>query len=445
VAFRISPPGKLSGSVRLPGDLGLTLSSLAFGMISGRSVTIANPSPAPDVENLRRFLREQGAQFTVTPEGFILHGGQFAGDLSISETVPGEVLHILAASAAFSPCTVRIVNRAHRRDRIIRRLLPLFRSLGLPERSFASGEESVSITGNGAPLPERISVASAWEMEAVLAAAIAAGKPITIAHPGQTASHVLRIMEALGARNTEAPGRDYNPDELARRLAKISRERPLEESRFRGTCVDAEIRIPGDTTLAAAVAGAAAVIARSDVTLREVLWEPGRKGFFEALRRMRGTVEWTPKRGYSFEAAEVRVKGSGLEGIQITPALAQTMHSELPVLGAVAVSARGETVLRDPDAGPGLGREAFRILKAGLETLGAHIGDYREGLVVKGPRELKGARVQSDGVPGIALALALAGMIAAGETEIVDYEPDAYPLREFGGEYVPALTARPAP
>ena len=118
----------------------------------------------------------------------------------------------------------------------------------------------------------------------------------------------------------------------------------------------------------------------------------------------------------------------------------QTMRSELHLLGAVAVSARGETVLRAPDTGSGMGREDFRALKEGLETLGAHIGDYRYGMVVKGPRELKGAKVQSGGAPGIALALALAGMVASGETEIMDFEPDAYPLREFWGDYVKTLT-----
>lgn len=431
MTLRISSPGKLNGSIRLPGDLGLTLSSLAFGMVSGRSVTISNPSPAPDVEILKEFLREWGAQFTITPEGFIIHGCRFAGERSISEQVSGEALHILAASAACSPCTIRIENRSNRLDPILRRLLPFLRSLGLPENRIVSDGEAVTISGGEATLPDRVCVNSAWEMETVLAAALTARNPITIAHHGQIASHVLRIMESLGARNSDETGRDSNPDELTRRLAKISRERPREESRFEGNCGDCEIRIPGDTALASAIAGAAAVIARSDITLRDVLWEPGRKGFFEALRRMRGNIEWNPKRGFSFEASDLRIKGSSLEGIRITPALAQVMRFELPVLGAVAISARGETVLRDPEHSPGIGRERYRILKAGLETLGAHVGDYREGLVVKGPRELKGARVRSDGVPGIALALTLAAMTASGTTEIADYEPDQYPVREF--------------
>ncbi len=441
MTIRISPPGKLTGAVRLPGDIGLTLSSLAFGMISGRSVTISNPSHAPETGKLRELLRDWGAQFTVTPEGYILHGGPVEGERIIPVDTPGEALHILAAAAAFSSGAVRILNRSNHRDRILRRLLPLLRSLGLPENHIVSGEDAVLIKG-GAALPERVSADSAWEMEAVLAAAMAAGTPVAISHPAQNSSHVLKIMDLLGARRPDVPGSGPVPDELARRLAKISRERPREESRFEWNCVDTEIRIPGDTALAAAVAGAAAVIARSDVTVRDVLWEPGRRGFFEALRRMRGTIEWAPKRGYSFDVADVRVKGSSLEGIQTTPAQAQTMRSELAVLGAVAVYARGETVLRDPGAGPGVGREAFRILKAGLETLGAHIGDYREGLVVKGPRELKGAGVESGRVPGIALALALAGTIASGETEIVDCEPDAYPAGDFVEKLIPALTGQ---
>ena len=228
------------------------------------------------MDNFKKFLGEWGAQFTVTPEGFILHGGQLADERTITDAVPWEALHILAASAAFSPGTTRFVNR----NQSLRRLLTFLCSLGLPESCIVSEGEDVLIKDGGKTLPERVRANSAWEMETILAAAMAAGKPVAIAHPGQIASHVLRIMDALGAHNPDVPGRDANPDELARRLAKISRERPRDESRFEWNCRDAEIRIPGDVTLAAAVAGAAASIARSDVTIREVLWEPGRKGFF---------------------------------------------------------------------------------------------------------------------------------------------------------------------
>jgi 3-phosphoshikimate 1-carboxyvinyltransferase len=157
---------------------------------------------------------------------------------------------------------------------------------------------------------------------------------------------------------------------------------------------------------------------------------------------MRGTIQWNPKRGYTFDASDIQVKGSSLEGIHITPALAQTMITELPIVGAIAASARGETILREPEKTIGIGREAYKTLKSALEKLGAHVGEYREGLVVKGPREMKGTTVQSNGIPGIALALALAGINASGCTEITDYDPQSYPLYLFLNEGIKALAQR---
>lgn len=429
--FRISSTGTLAGDVRLPGDRGLTLSIMAFGMISGRSVTLAHPSPALDVERFRRFLESTGARFTPTPEGFILHGRAPEGEISVPDDLPAEVFHIMTASAAFSQGTVRIVNRSTRRDRLLRGLIPLLLPLGLGERDMREEGGDLIISAAGSSLPERVSVSSPLEFETAVSAAMASRRPVVIAHPAHVVSPTMRILDSLGARGKRPENRDGGGDELARRLAKMSRERPLVESRFEWDCADCEIRIPGDTSLAAALAGAGAVLARSDITIRNVLCEQGRKGFFEALRRMRGTIEMTPTRGYSFDAADFQVRGSSLEGIHLTPPQARTMRSELMILGAVAASAKGKTILGGPDSGPNLERATFRALKSGLETLGAHIGDYRDGIVVKGPREMSGAEVDSDGVPGVALALAVAGLTAAGSTDILGFTPDEYPIREF--------------
>ena len=93
--------------------------------------------------------------------------------------------------------------------------------------------------------------------------------------------------------------------------------------------------------------------------------------------------------------------------------------------------AAGETVVSDITDGLGPGRDVFSALAHGLEMLGAHVGDYADGIVIKGGQELRGNLVDSCLSPGIALALAVAGLNSSGTTTVFGFEEDAFPVNEF--------------
>jgi len=53
-----------------------------------------------------------------------------------------------------------------------------------------------------------------------------------------------------------------------------------------------------------------------------------------------------------------------------------------------------------------------------LGAMGASVSERPDGLVIEGPTRLRGARVRSGGDHRIAMALAVAGLVAEGETRI---------------------------
>jgi len=57
-------------------------------------------------------------------------------------------------------------------------------------------------------------------------------------------------------------------------------------------------------------------------------------------------------------------------------------------------------------------------MTAGLRAMGADIEPAADGWVIRGPRRLEGARVDSFGDHRVAMSLAIAAMLAGGETEI---------------------------
>ncbi|HEX2679697.1 MAG TPA: 3-phosphoshikimate 1-carboxyvinyltransferase, partial [Candidatus Dormibacteraeota bacterium] len=62
--------------------------------------------------------------------------------------------------------------------------------------------------------------------------------------------------------------------------------------------------------------------------------------------------------------------------------------------------------------------DRLEAMAEGLSAMGADITVEEDGWVINGPRELEAARVDSAGDHRVAMALAIAGLIADGKTEI---------------------------
>jgi 3-phosphoshikimate 1-carboxyvinyltransferase len=105
------------------------------------------------------------------------------------------------------------------------------------------------------------------------------------------------------------------------------------------------------------------------------------------------------------------------------------MIDEFPLLAVVATQAEGVTVVRD--AAELRVKETDRIAVIALELakMGARIDPQPDGFVVTGPTLLQGTVVDSHGDHRIAMALAVAGLIARGETVVqnADCIADSFP------------------
>ncbi|MFC1537888.1 hypothetical protein ACFL6H_00560 [Candidatus Latescibacterota bacterium] len=429
----ISSHVSLTGKTAVPGDLGLTLTTLAFGMLSGSEITIKNPSPSPEVGNLLSFLGQHGAEFERTDNTIQFRGGRFEGDVLIDENVPDAVLHCIICQAVFSASSVRISGGAGDRNHITRFIPELLKQCGLPEENVRSNGDDMVIDRADFSPEKIVHAASVWAFEAVVSAAASSGSRIVVSYPPAAVDHIIGLLTFLGFHISLTDTADTNDIEISRRLSrakgKKGREiRSIEWPEKKGGIID----IPGDSTIAAAVCTAASLLERSNVTVEHVVWATGRRGFFEALRRMKANIEWTPYTSKRiFGSARIKMKWSRSEGIHVTSEQAGTMIPELLILGVVGAYATGKTVIGDPPDFPGHGRDVYNILARALETLGAHAGDYTEGIALHGVQELRGAVVDSAGNPGVALALAVAALKAAGTTSITGIESNEYPFNEF--------------
>jgi 3-phosphoshikimate 1-carboxyvinyltransferase len=109
---------------------------------------------------------------------------------------------------------------------------------------------------------------------------------------------------------------------------------------------------------------------------------------------------------------------AGLHSIQVGAGSAAEMIDELPILAVAATQMPGRSVIAG--ASELRVKESNRIdaMAEGLAAMGADITAVHDGWMINGPRHLEGARVSSQGDHRVAMALAVAGLIADGNTEI---------------------------
>jgi 3-phosphoshikimate 1-carboxyvinyltransferase len=136
-------------------------------------------------------------------------------------------------------------------------------------------------------------------------------------------------------------------------------------------------------------------------------------------------IAWEP-------VADFEVRSSTeLQSLNVTGSMAAEMIDELLVLAVAATQLPGESVIAG--AGELHLKESDRIaaMAEGLAAMGADITAMDDGWMIRGPSRLDGARVQSHGDHRVAMALAVAGLLAGGSTEIEDAECVAISYPDF--------------
>jgi 3-phosphoshikimate 1-carboxyvinyltransferase len=118
--------------------------------------------------------------------------------------------------------------------------------------------------------------------------------------------------------------------------------------------------------------------------------------------------------------ADVTVSGNIRLPIEITGEDVPRMVDELPLIALLATQADGTSVIRG--AQELRWKEVDRIAEVvqALSALGADIDEQVDGFVVRGPTLLSGTVVSSRGDHRLAMMLAVAGCVAAGETTVTD-------------------------
>jgi 3-phosphoshikimate 1-carboxyvinyltransferase len=118
----------------------------------------------------------------------------------------------------------------------------------------------------------------------------------------------------------------------------------------------------------------------------------------------------------------IRVTNSRLEGTTISGSTVARMIDEFPVLAVAATQAHGITCVRDAIELRYKESNRIETLAQELNKMGAGIEPTDDGFVVRGPVRLTGSVVSGRGDHRLAMSLAVAGLVADGETIVEGWE-----------------------
>jgi 3-phosphoshikimate 1-carboxyvinyltransferase len=202
------------------------------------------------------------------------------------------------------------------------------------------------------------------------------------------------------------------------RLERRERGVTLHPGPLHGTTV----QVPGDISSAAFLLVAGAIVPDAHVTVAGVGVNPTRTGLLDVFAAMQVPVARAPVEvpGDGERIAGLSVQTAEPTGTTVGGSVIPRLIDEIPALAVLAAIARGETEIRD--AAELRVKESDRIaaVKRELGKMGVRVDERPDGMVIPGGQRFRGAHVASGGDHRMAMALAVAGLVADGETVIED-------------------------
>ena len=388
---------KLDGAIRVPGDKSISHRALILGSIASGRSRLGGLSPGADVQSTRRCMQELGAELDgVMLDGRGLHGLHAAdGPLDCGNS--GTTMRLLAGLLAAQQFESELVGDESLSRRPMDRVVAPLREMG------ARASWPPLQVGGQAPLHgfgHTMAKPSAQVKSAILIAALFADGMTSVVEPIKTRDHTELMLKAMGAA--------VDVDGLRVRVEPATRLEPL------------DLDIPGDLSAAAFWLVAAGLMPGSRVRLEGVGVNPTRTAFIDLLLGAGFQVNFSRPRFAGGEPV-ADLEGSSaaaLRSLHVNGDKAAEMIDELPVLAVAATQIPGRTVISG--AAELRVKESNRIeaMEEGLVAMGADVTAVEDGWVINGPRYLEGAKVSSHGDHRVAMALAVAGLIADGKTEI---------------------------
>ncbi len=393
----------LEGDVLLPADKSIAHRSALFAALGDGSSTIRNYPDSADPQSTLAALRQLGIRAEGDRAALEVEGRGLEGLSPSARPIDcgnsGTTMRLLAGLLAGQPFDSTLVGDASLSRRPMDRIALPLREMGA-RISLTNGHAPIKVTGGQAlhGIEYKLPVASAQVKSCVLLAGLFASGTTTVVESETSRDHTERM---LGLTTIDLQGVRHVGVSQGYRIAAR------------------EWVVPRDFSAAAFFIVAGSIVSQADIRLEKVGLNPTRSVLLDVLRAMGADiVVFNETQDGGEPVGDLRIRSADMEGVTISGDLVPSLIDEIPVLAVAGAVAGGRTEIRD--AGELRVKETDRIRATvdNLRRLGARIEELDDGFVVEGGASLHGADVDSFDDHRIAMSMAVAGLVAEGETTI---------------------------
>ncbi|HAM39728.1 MAG TPA: 3-phosphoshikimate 1-carboxyvinyltransferase [Elusimicrobia bacterium] len=397
---------KITGEIEVSPDKSISHRALMISAISEGTSRIKNFLNADDCISTMNCLKNLGIDITNKKDEVIVRGK----GLKLQE--PKKVL-----DAGNSGTTVRLLSGILAGQEFITKITgdeslsrrPMKRIVEPLERMGANintnnGCLPIEIKGgNLKPINYESKISSAQLKSCVLLAGLYADNITGFTEPEKSRDHTERMLKNFGAEVFV----NWNTVSV-RGKAKL-----------RAT----DVFVPGDISSAAFFIVAAAIVKNSKLKIKNVGINSTRVGIVDVLRRMGSHLSIENKKEVGNEPmGDIIIESSDLISTEIKKEEIPFLIDEIPVIAVAATQSNGITKITGAKELRVKETDRLSAISTELKKMGADITELEDGLIIKGPTKLKGATVNSYKDHRIAMSLAIASLVAEGNTEIIDKE-----------------------
>jgi len=408
--MKITRASNLSGRLTMPGDKSMSHRAAMFAAIAEGTTKIGNFAASADCASTLGCLSALGIGVEREGSNVTVKGAGKNGftkpksDLDCGNS--GTTMRLMAGILSGQRFESVLTGDESLQKRPMKRVIDPLTQMGASIAS-ENGCAPLRIKGSGlAGLEYRLPVASAQIKSCVLLAGLFADGETTVIEPTPTRDHTERMLRWFGCELIEETA------DSGKRIT-ISGDHVLKANDF---------VVPGDVSSSAFFLVAAACLPGSSLVLENVGLNPSRIAVIDALKRFGANIDIQNERIACNEpVGDIAVSGliaqSG-ESHVLKGEIIANLIDEIPILAVFGTQLDGGLEIRD--AGELRVKESDRITSVvtNLRAMGAEVSEFEDGLKVE-RSNLTAAAIDSFGDHRIAMAFAVAGLLATGETEII--------------------------
>jgi len=414
--FKVTKSPIISAELTVPGDKSISHRAIMLGALTNGTCVITNFLEGEDCLSTMEAMRKMGVKIEHPEPGtVIVHGcrGQFTApesDLDCGNS--GTTVRLLSGILAAQPFRTRMIGDASLSQRPMRRIMEPLTKMGGKFKAEGKGD-TLPLVIDGGPLTAiryEMPHASAQVKSAILLAGLFAPGKTTVVEPTPSRDHTERMLDYFLVR-TVREGNEVS----------IEGGQTLESRDF---------KVPGDISSAAFWLVAAAAQPGSNLHIENVGLNPTRNGILDVLVRMGARIQENVEVVDEGEpSGSIKVKGVQLNGTVIEGAEIPNVIDEIPAIAVAAALAQGKTTIRGASELRVKETDRIAAVAANLRAMGVEVAEFDDGMEITGTKRLRGARLSSKGDHRIAMAFAIAGLFAEGETIIdgVECVATSYP------------------